>query len=93
MQRNTEFGNSALRVLALAYRPINWDADKLEEQELIFGGLVGKIDPPKPEVEKSILEVYRLGVKPAMITGDHPNTAISIAKQIGIKTMTNKVLS
>lgn len=93
MQRNTEFGNSALRVLALAYRPVNWDADKLEEQELIFVGLVGMIDPPKPEVEKSILEAYRLGVKPVMITGDHPNTAISIAKQIGIKTMTNKVLT
>ncbi|MEH7460175.1 HAD-IC family P-type ATPase [Bacillus sp. JJ1127] len=93
IQRNTELADGALRVLALAYRSVDWEANKIEEQELIFVGLVGMIDPPKPEVEKSILEAYRLGVKPVMITGDHPNTAISIAKEIGIKNTANKVLN
>lgn len=51
------------------------------------------IDPPKPEVEESIREAIELGVKPVMITGDHPTTAISIAKQTGIWNRDDRVLT
>ena len=51
------------------------------------------MDPPKPEVEKSIREAVKLGIKPIMITGDHPLTAFAIAKQIGIYDDLNKVVS
>lgn len=51
------------------------------------------IDPPKPEVEESIREAIELGVKPVMITGDHPTTAISIAKQTGIWNRDDHVLT
>ena len=85
----------ALRVLGFAYRPINWDesGDEVSENGLIYVGLVGMMDPPKPDVEKSIREAYKLGVKPVMITGDHPITAIAIAKQIGIWEVQGKVLT
>ena len=51
------------------------------------------IDPPKPEVEESIREAIELGVKPVMITGDHPTTAISIAKQTGIWNRDDRALT
>ena len=51
------------------------------------------MDPPKPEVEKSIREAVELGIKPIMITGDHPLTAVAIAKQIGIYDENNKVVT
>ena len=54
---------------------------------------MGMMDPPKPEVEKSIREAYALGVKPVMITGDHPITAIAIAKELGIGDSNTKVLT
>jgi len=86
LQQNESFAEQALRVLGFAYR----DG---EQDDLIFVGLVGMIDPPKPEVEDSIREAIELGVKPVMITGDHPTTAISIAKQTGIWNRDDCVLT
>ncbi|MBO8164462.1 MAG: cation-translocating P-type ATPase [Brevibacillus sp.] len=94
--QNQRMSEKALRVLAFAYRPVDPKAASQEpcaEQELIFVGLAGMIDPPKAEVEKSIREAHALGIKPVMITGDHPITAIAIAKQLGIYDGTQKVLS
>jgi P-type Ca2+ transporter type 2C len=89
------FAAEALRVLGFAYSPMVWKEEEtnLSEKSLIYIGMVGMIDPPKPDVEKSIRESYELGVTPVMITGDHPITAIAIAKQLGIWDGKREVLT
>jgi Ca2+-transporting ATPase len=74
----------ALRVLAVAYKP---DA-RLEnvEREMTFLGLVGMIDPPRPEAKVAIETCGRAGIKPVMITGDHPTTASAVARELGLLT-------
>jgi Ca2+-transporting ATPase len=76
----------ALRTLAVAYRPLPADttADERVEHELIYLGLVGIIDPPRPEVRPAIAEATAAGVRSVMITGDHPRTALRIAGDLGI---------
>lgn len=93
--QNERFSAEALRVLAFAYRPIGGEPEGagIDEQDLIYVGLVGMSDPPKPEVENGIRQALALGVKPVMITGDHPITAISIARQLGIYDGTQRVVS
>jgi len=72
----------ALRVLAVAYKP---DADlKTAEQGMVFLGLLGMIDPPRTEAREAIAKCAHAGIKPVMITGDHPETAHAIAKELGI---------
>ncbi len=76
----------ALRVLSFAfkqYNSSNVDIDRLEEN-LIFIGLVGMIDPPRTEVKDSITECKKAGIRTVMITGDHKDTAFAIAKELGI---------
>jgi len=97
-QQNETLARDALRVLAFAYCPTEWiegepDEPKVIDDQLIYVGLMGMMDPPKPEVEKSIREAYALGVKPVMITGDHPITAIAIAKELGLGDLNTKVLT
>ena len=83
---NNKMTNDSLRVLAFAYKKL----DKLEtsnnkiESDLIFIGLMGMIDPPRPEVKAAISKCKSAGIKTVMITGDHKNTAIAIARQLGI---------
>jgi Ca2+-transporting ATPase len=77
----------AFRVLACAYRPVAVNENTGEnnlEQNLIFCGLVGMIDPPRPEVPAAIEKCRKAGVKVVMITGDHPNTARAIASEINL---------
>ena len=78
----------ALRVLAVAYREICEvpDVPTSEELEnsLIFMGLVGMIDPPRPEAKDAVAVCRKAGIKPVMITGDHVVTASAIAKELGI---------
>jgi P-type Ca2+ transporter type 2C len=95
LRQNEDFAREALRVLGFAYRAVNWDGNgkDLEDNELIYVGMAGMIDPPKADVEKSIQEAFKLGVKPVMITGDHPVTAIAIAKQLGIWDGQRKILT
>ncbi|WP_420886964.1 HAD-IC family P-type ATPase [Bacillus paramycoides] len=93
LQQNEELAKNALRVLGFAYSQNHLEQNEVADDGLIFVGLVGMIDPPKPEVEESIREAIELGVKPVMITGDHPITAISIAKQTGIWNSQDKVLT
>ncbi|UUZ95527.1 cation-translocating P-type ATPase [Paenibacillus sp. P25] len=95
LQQNGKYSEEALRVLAFAYKPVDETAGEsgMDETDLIYVGMAGMIDPPKPDVESSIREAFALGVKPVMITGDHPITAIAIARQLGIYDGTQKVLS
>lgn len=72
-----------LRVLALAWRRLNDEADRAEE-ELVFSGLIGLHDPPRPEVPAAIARCHSAGIKVIMVTGDHPHTATAIAREIGL---------
>ncbi len=83
-----EMSGNALRVLAVAYKeidtvPENPTSDDLENG-LTFMGLVGMIDPPRPEAKKAVEVCRKAGIKPVMITGDHVVTASAIAKELGI---------
>ena len=85
---NKAMADRALRVLACAERvwsekPTNFEPDYLE-QELCFTGLCGMIDPVRPEVKDAIVECRRAGIRPIMITGDHVDTAVAIARELGI---------
>lgn len=84
LKQNEELAGQALRVLGFAYSRLESEDEVLDDKNLVYVGMVGMMDPPKPDVEKSIQEAYFLGVKPVMITGDHANTAKSIANELGI---------
>ena len=90
MAANKAMADRALRVLACAERawpekPTNFEPEYLEQQ-LCFTGLCGMIDPVRPEVRDAIAECRRAGIRPIMITGDHVDTAVAIAKELGILT-------
>ena len=88
LAENKAMADNALRVLAAAERrwPQQPDFDTPEqlEQELCFLGLTGMMDPVRPEVEKAIAECRQAGIRPVMITGDHKDTAVAIARQLHI---------
>jgi Ca2+-transporting ATPase len=80
-----EMSARALRVLALAYREGAQVVDGVpQERELVFAGLIGMLDPPRPEAMKAVETCRRAGIRTVMITGDHPDTALAIAKELGI---------
>ncbi|MCX7951976.1 MAG: calcium-translocating P-type ATPase, SERCA-type [Clostridiales bacterium] len=79
---NNKMAKEALRVIAFAYKKI--DGLNSKEDNLIFIGLVGMIDPPRKEVLKSVIECRMAGIKPVMITGDHKLTAEAIARELKI---------
>ena len=85
LSKNNEFAKSALRVLGIAYKPLEegYNEDDLEK-DFIYLGLAGIIDPARDEVKDSIQEARMAGIKTIMITGDHRITAIAIAKEIGL---------
>ena len=85
-ERNRRMAESALRVLAMAYRPTDTVSNEMEEVEkdLIFVGMTGMIDPEREEVIGAIEECREAGIKTVMITGDHKATALAIASKIGI---------
>ena len=76
-------GKDALRVIGVAYRDTK--LSKITESDLIFVGLIGMMDPPRPEVQKAVKECTRAGIKTVMITGDNKITASAIAKKVGIE--------
>ena len=90
MAANKAMADKALRVLAVAQR--SWSEKPTDntpeflEQELVFLGLTGMIDPVRPEVKLAIEECRGAGIRPVMITGDHKDTAVAIAKELGIIT-------
>ena len=80
-----QMSDDALRVLGVAYKDTtSIIAPEEMEKDLTILGLVGMIDPPRLEVKASITEAKRAGIQPIMITGDHKNTAVAIAKELGI---------
>ncbi|WP_125151930.1 cation-translocating P-type ATPase [Clostridium rectalis] len=91
---SNSMSDDALRVLGAAFKKIeskHIEIDKLEN-DLIFIGLVGMIDPPREEVKDSIFECKKSGIKTIMITGDHKNTALAIAKELGIAENENQAI-
>ena len=88
LSQNKAFADEALRVLALAIR--NWEStpevydDVFLEKDLCFVGLSGMIDPVRPEAVEAVEKCKMAGIRPIMITGDHKDTAVAIAKQLGI---------
>lgn len=87
--------DNALRVLGAAYKTIDSKHIELDtlENDLIFIGFVGMIDPPRKEVKDSIDVCRKSGIKTVMITGDHKNTAFAIAKELGIAKENSEVIS
>lgn len=84
-----ELADRAFRTLGVAYRPLAEESaappfEESLEQELIYLGMVGIIDPPRPEAQRAIAEAHRAGLRVLMITGDHPRTAGRIGQQLGI---------
>ena len=79
----------ALRVLGLAYAY----KDELKEENLVFVGLVGMIDPPRPECKNAVSIFKKAGITTIMITGDHKTTALAIAKELGIADENGEALS
>lgn len=82
--RNQNFSENGLRVLAFAYKESEESLTLESEKELIFLGLVAMADPPRPESVEAVKNAKKAGIRPAMITGDHKITAVAIAKEIGI---------
>ncbi|MEN6593270.1 MAG: calcium-translocating P-type ATPase, PMCA-type [Methanobacterium sp.] len=89
MQNLKEMTGNALRILGFAYRKLSPDED-LEDKEnleknLIFAGLVGMMDPPRDEARDAIAVAKKAGIRVVMITGDHKDTAVAIARELKIK--------
>lgn len=88
LRYNKEMADKALRVLSAAMRQWKKEPEKSEsdylEENLIFIGLTGMMDPVRPEVKKAIVQCRQAGIRPIMITGDHKDTAVAIATELGI---------
>lgn len=87
---NDKLAGNGMRVLGVAFRCLGPGSPKAEaddlERELTFAGMIGIIDPPRPEAASAVATCKRAGIRPMMITGDHPLTARHIAAQLGISS-------
>jgi len=94
---NDAMTKDALRVLGVAYRVVPQMPEEITpealEKDLIFAGLIGMIDPARPEVKKALNEAKTAGIRTIMITGDYPNTARAIAEEIGLIAPGHQVLT
>ncbi len=97
LSKNDSMARDGLRVLGVAYRPLDFSEGftiENTEKELIFLGLAGMMDPPRPEVSKALALCHRAGIRVVMITGDYGLTALSIARKIRLtKTDNPKVVT
>lgn len=90
LELNEELAGEALRSLGVAFRSLPLDAleagkfDECIEQDLVFAGLIGMIDPPREEAKEAVIRARMAGIRSIMITGDHPVTAAVIAANVGI---------
>ncbi|MDD1672933.1 MAG: calcium-translocating P-type ATPase, SERCA-type, partial [Methanomicrobiales archaeon] len=84
LERNRQMASQALRVLGFAWRDLSnqWDEAHVEE-DLVFLGLIGMMDPPRPEVKAAIQACHTAGIRVVMITGDNPVTASAIGQELG----------
>lgn len=95
-KKNSEMGSHALRVLGVAYRIIPKDQFQKNldyEQDLIFGGLIGMMDPPRPEVQRAVKKCHHAGIRPIMITGDHPETAMAVGRELHIAQENDRAMT
>ncbi|MBP9040711.1 MAG: cation-translocating P-type ATPase [Anaerolineaceae bacterium] len=94
---NDDMTRDALRVLGVAYRLVEQEPESLErselEKDLVFVGLIGMIDPARPEVKPALQTATNAGIRTIMITGDYPNTARAIAESIGLMRSGHNVLT
>jgi Ca2+-transporting ATPase len=97
LKANHEMASDALRVIGVAYRLVKELPQEIRaediERDLIFVGLLGMIDPPRPEVVTALQKARRAGIRTVMITGDYPETARAIAQQIGLLEPGHHVLT
>ena len=94
MRASMELAALSLRVLALAYREhLTTLEDEFREEDLILAGLVGMIDPPREDVREAVQLCLQAGIRPVMITGDHPETALAIAQELHIAGPLDRVVS
>ncbi len=95
-EMNSQMAYKALRVLGVSFKNLSVLPHKIApetiENNLIFAGLVGMIDPPREEVKEAVATCIEAGIKPVMITGDHVETAISVAKKLGIAGFGTKAM-
>ncbi len=94
-QQNRQLASRALRLLGFAYRdaPTPTDDGGYQESELVFAGVVGMIDPPRKEALAAVERCHQAGIRPVMITGDHPATALAIGRELRIATEDDQVVS
>ncbi len=95
LQVNDTMADNALRVIAVAFKKLSSKEYRREdlESELVFAGLTGMIDPPRPEAAEAVLKCRMAGIRPVMITGDHKLTAVSIARELDIYREGERVLT
>jgi P-type Ca2+ transporter type 2C len=90
LRSNEALAGEALRALGVAFRTLpagtleGYEVDEGVEQDLVFAGLIGMIDPPREEAKEAVGRAKAAGIRPMMITGDHPKTAAVIAEELGI---------
>ena len=91
---NDEMTDKALRVMAFSYKDFaTFNPNDELEEEMVFLGLAGMMDNPRPEVKASIEKCFKAGLKPVMITGDHKRTAFAIAKELNIADNIHQVIT
>ncbi|MGF1675639.1 MAG: cation-translocating P-type ATPase [Rivularia sp. (in: cyanobacteria)] len=97
LAQNDRMAGEGLRVLGFAYKPLSEkppeNSQEQYEQQLVWLGLVGMLDAPRPEVRAAVKECREAGIRPVMITGDHQLTARAIATDLGIANSDDKVLT
>lgn len=97
LDRNNQMAGSGLRVLGFSYKPLDVvpeeGSEETYEQDLIWLGLVGMLDAPRPEVRDAVAKCRDAGIRPVMITGDHQLTAQAIAQDLGIAKLGDRVLT
>jgi Ca2+-transporting ATPase len=98
LKANLDMAGRGLRVIGSAYRDYAFPAGKIPnaeevETELVFLGLTGLYDPPRPEAKKAVATCIAAGIRVVMITGDHPSTATAIAKELGIASLGSEALT
>nr|NIO69544.1 HAD-IC family P-type ATPase [Anaerolineae bacterium] len=97
LEINAALASNALRVLGVAYRSLSEIPEnptpEAVERDLVFMGLVGMIDPARPEVKEAIAVARKAGIKTAMVTGDYKNTAVAIARELDLLTHRGRVLT
>ncbi|MDP3183140.1 MAG: cation-translocating P-type ATPase, partial [Desulfobaccales bacterium] len=93
MEQAHQMAGQALRVLGLAYRALEAvpePSPEAVEKDLVWVGLVGLMDPPRPEARQAVAHCFQAGIRVIMVTGDHPDTAAAVAREVGLMSSTQE---